>query len=143
MASIASISGKEMLKESNAQIVRNDQCPPPKFKEYPKIVMTGDISSALSLITPRVLMVHNEWSCYMCKITEIGDYELWAAYEKLCENGVLKDENKIVTNKGLTHALEFTKFFKVEWIKIVPSRVHDMKIWLEGGPIKINKEIIH
>lgn len=59
MASTASILGKEMLKESNAHIVKNDQCLPPKFTMYPNIVMTGDASSALSSIPQRVLMVHD------------------------------------------------------------------------------------
>ena len=34
------------------------------------------------------------------------------AYEKLCNNGVLKDEYKISFEKGLTHALGFPKCFK-------------------------------
>ena len=59
MASTTSVSGKEMVKERNVQIVRNNQCPPPKFKEYPNIVMIGNKSSALSSIPPRVLMVHD------------------------------------------------------------------------------------
>lgn len=40
------------------------------------------------------------------------------AYVKLCENEILKDEHKIVVEKGLTHALKFARNFKFEWIKI-------------------------
>ena len=61
----------------------------------------------------------------------------------MCENGVLRDKNKIVFEKWLTRALAFPNVFKVEWIKIVLIRVHDMKIWLEVGLVKIIKEIIH
>lgn len=31
----------------------------------------------------------------------------------------------------------------MEWIKVFLSHVHDMKLWLENGPIKITKKIIH
>ena len=61
----------------------------------------------------------------------------------MCDNGALKEKNILVAKKGLTHALAFPKVFKVEWIKIVLSRIHDMKLWLEKGPIKITKSIIH
>ena len=40
--------------------------------------------------------------------------EIRQAYEKICENGVLKDEYKIIERKGLTHALEFPTVFKTE-----------------------------
>ena len=33
--------------------------------------------------------------------------------------------------------------FKTEWIQIILSRIHDGSLWLEGGPIKITKRIIH
>ena len=33
--------------------------------------------------------------------------------------------------------------FKIDWIKIVLSRIHDGSLWLENGPIKISKGIIH
>ena len=56
---------------------------------------------------------------------------------------MLKEEFNIVENKGLTHALDFPTTFKIEWIKIVLSRIHNRCIWLEGGPIKINKRVIH
>lgn len=61
----------------------------------------------------------------------------------MCDNVNLRDETKIVSEKWLTHALAFLKVFKVEWINIVLSQVHDMKIWLEGGLVKINKAIIY
>ena len=64
-------------------------------------------------------------------------------YDKLCENGVLKEEFQIVERKGLTHALDFPTIFKVKWIRIVLSRIHDGCLWLEDGPIKISKRIIH
>ena len=79
----------------------------------------------------------------MCKIGEIGDLEIREVFAKLCENGILKDKYKIIKKKGLTCALAFLKVFKVELTKIVLSQVHDMKLWLKGGPVKINKETIH
>ena len=64
-------------------------------------------------------------------------------YNKICDNGVLKEELNIVEKKGLIHALDFPKVFKMEWIKLVLRKIHDGYIWLEGGPIKITKRIIY
>ena len=69
--------------------------------------------------------------------------EMRQAYDRLCENGVLREEFKIVERKGLTHALNFLMAFKIEWIKIVLNWIHDRCLWLEGGPIKITKRIVH
>ena len=69
--------------------------------------------------------------------------EMRQSYDRLCDNGVLKEEFNIVETKGLTHALDFHTTFKIEWIKIVLRRIHDGCIWLEGGPIKITKRVVH
>lgn len=75
------------LEVSNAQLVKNEACPPPKFKEYLEIAMKGDSSGALSSIQPRFIMSHDVRSCYMCKIGEISDFEMRAINERLCKNG--------------------------------------------------------
>ena len=49
----------------------------------------------------------------------------------------------MLRKKGLTRALDFPNVFKIEWIKIVFSEIHDGSLWLEGVPIKITKRIIH
>ena len=69
--------------------------------------------------------------------------EIRETYKKLCDNGVLNKEFNIVENKGLSCALYFPTVFKTEWIRLVLSRIHDGYLWLEGGPIKITKRIIH
>ena len=69
--------------------------------------------------------------------------EIKEAYDRLCVNRVLKDEYKIVEMKGLTRALEFPTIFKIEWKKIVLSRIHDGSLWLEDGLVKISKRIVH
>ena len=69
--------------------------------------------------------------------------EIRGAYNKLCENNVLKEEYNIVKKKNLTQALDFPNVFKIEWICIVLSQIHDSYLWLEGGSIKITKRIIH
>ena len=56
---------------------------------------------------------------------------------------VLKEEYNIVEKKGLTHALDFPTVFKIEWIRLVLRKIHDNCLWLEGGPMKITKRIIH
>ena len=88
-------------------------------------------------------MVQDVRRCYNYKIGAIGDMEIREYYDRLCENGVLKEEYKIVETKGLTRALEFPTVFKIEWIRLVLSRIHDGSLWLEDGPIKISKRIVH
>ena len=93
--------------------------PTPKCREDLNIALTGDSSRALSIISLRIVIVHDIILCYMCKIGYIGDLQFRIAYEKLCENGRLKDEHKVVAERGLTLALNFLKVFMVKWIKVV------------------------
>ena len=51
--------------------------------------------------------------------------EIRKGFDKLCVDGVLKDEYTIFETKGLTCALEFPTVVKMEWIKLVLSRIHD------------------
>ena len=87
-------------------------------------------------------MIQNVRCCYTCKVGRIGDMEIKVSFGKLCVDGVLKEENKIIERKGLTHCLYFPNVFKMEWIKILLSRIHDHSIWLENGLTKITKRII-
>ena len=43
----------------------------------------------------------------------------------------------------MTNALVYPTVFKTEWICIVLSQIHDGCLWLEIGPIKITKKILH
>ena len=88
-------------------------------------------------------MINDVRDCYTFKIGEVGDYELREAYDKLYENGALKDEFKISKSKGLNCALGFPQNFKIEWIIIILSHIHNGKMWLENGPVKITKLTIH
>lgn len=83
------------------------------------------------------------WTCYNCNIGAIGDLEIFQAYDKLCENQVLKEKFQIDEKKSLTHALVFPIGFKTEWTRIVLSRIHNGCLWLEGETIKITKRIVH
>lgn len=69
--------------------------------------------------------------------------ELRDAYSKLCDNEVLREDNKIVEQKALTCALDFPQMFKTKWIQIFLSYIYENYIWLEDGPIKITKRIIN
>ena len=77
------------------------------------------------MIPDKVVMVQDVRKCYNYKIGAVGDLEIFNAFDKLCENGKLKDEFSIVERKGLTKALVFPSIFKNEWIPIVLSRIHD------------------
>ena len=88
-------------------------------------------------------MVQDVRRCYNCKIGTVGDMEIREAYDKLCENGVLKEAYQIIEKKCLTRALDFPTMFKTYWIRIVLGKIHDGSLWLEDGPVKISKRIIH
>ena len=77
-------------------------------------------------------MVQDVHKCYNCKVGGIGDMEIREAYNKLCNNGVLKEEYNIVEKKGLTCALDFPTVFKMEWIRLFLIGIHDSYLWLEG-----------
>ena len=51
---------------------------------------------ALSLIPPKDIMIHDVKSCYMCTIGKVGDYRIREFYEKLYNEGILKDEFQII-----------------------------------------------
>lgn len=113
------VSRSEMKKDKNSQIIRNDHMPPPKFRNTLNIETPIDTIATLSSIPPRVLTIQDIRSCYQCKIKETRYFEIRNSYDKLCINKILKDEFKIIVDKGLMHALVFPKVFKNEWIKIV------------------------
>ena len=114
-----------------------------EFKAISKVAYKNDHVSALSMTPPKVIMIQDVRKCYNYKVGGVEDMELREAYDKLCDNGVLRVEFNIVEKKGLTCALDFPTTFKIEWIKIILSQIHVGCIWLEGGPIKIMKRIIH
>lgn len=133
MEASSSIGKSQGAEVSSIQFVRSDTCPQPKFHDFSEIAMKGDSMGVISLIPPKVIMIHYVWSLYMCKVGEAGDYEICEAYEKLCEEGILKEELKFIERKGFTHALEFPINFKIKWIKFVLRRIHNMKFWMHNG----------
>ena len=140
---MASSSKNPKGKESHeVQLVRNE-VKQPKFRPIPKVSYKNDPASVLSIIPSKVVMLQDVRKCYNCKIGAIGDLEIFQAYDKLCDNGILKDEFLVIEKKGLTNALVFPTVFKTEWIRIVLSQIHDGSSWLETGPIKITKRIVH
>ena len=94
------------------------------------------------MILDKVVMVQDVRKCYNCKIEAIGDIEIFNAFDKLCDNGILKDEFFIIEKNGLTRALVFPIIFKTKWIHIVLSRIHDQAFWLEQGLVKITKKMV-
>ena len=57
-------------------------------------------------------MIEDVRCWHTCKVGSIGDMEIKDLYGKLCVDGELKEENKIVEQKGLTCALDFPNVFK-------------------------------
>ena len=64
----------------------------PDFWPIPKVAYKNDPTRALFVIPPKVVMVQDVRRCYNYKIGSIGDMEMREAYDRLCENGVLKEE---------------------------------------------------
>ena len=110
----------EEKKVLNVQLI-NNEVTQPIFKAIPNISYKQDPFGTLAMILTNVIMVQDVRRCYNCKIGSIGDLEIREACDRLCENGVLKEEYKIVKRKGLTCALDFPTVFKTKWIRIVLS----------------------
>ena len=89
-SSSKNIEGKEVL---NVQLVSNE-VKKPIFKAIPNVTYKQYPSSALSMIPPNVLMVQDVRKYYNYKIGSIGDMEIREAYNRLCDNDVLKEEFK-------------------------------------------------
>ena len=114
-SSFKSAQGKEIHE---IQLVSNE-VKQPKFKPIPEVAYKNDPVGALSAIPNKVVMVQFVQKCQNCKIGVIGDLKFFNAFDKLCDNGILKDEFSIVEKKGLPKALVFPIVFKIEWIPIV------------------------
>ena len=61
------------------------------FKAIPKVSYKDDPEGTLSMILPKVVMIHNIWKCCNWKVWRIRDLELKKAYHRLCKNEKLKD----------------------------------------------------
>ena len=140
---MASSSQKASVKESFEVHLVSNEVKKPDFHPIPEVAYKNDPAGALSIIPPKVVMVQDMRKCYNCKIGAMGDMEINQSYEKLSENGILKEEYKIAERKGVTRALGYPTTFKTEWIRLVLSIIHDGSLWLEYVPIKISKRIIH
>lgn len=128
MTSSSIIEKGNASKVNDVQLIRNEAVKPPKFRAYLEIASKGDAFCALSSIPPRIIMIHDVRSCYICKIGETGDFEIRNVYDRLCIDGKLKDEHKHIVEARITRALDFPKFFKVEWIKIILMCAREMKL---------------
>ena len=71
-----------------------------EFKVNPKVAYKNDLVGPLSLIPSKVVMIQDVHKCYNCKVGSISHMELRDAYDKLCDNVVLKEEFSIVEKKG-------------------------------------------
>ena len=64
----------------------------PIFFPILEVACKNDLAGALSIIPPKIFMVQDIRRCCNWNIGAIVDMEMREAYEKLCENGVLKEE---------------------------------------------------
>lgn len=64
-------------------------------------------------------------------------------YRSLCDDkGILKEQYKIIADKGFHYAINFLDDFDNELVRFILSRIHDQFMWLDQ-PHKITKEAIH
>ena len=101
-------------KDSHELQLVSNEVKQPEFKPIPVVAYKNDPAGALSVIPDKVVMVQDIRKCYNCKIGAIGDLEIFNAFDKLCDKGILKDEFLVVEKKGLTNALVFPIVFKTE-----------------------------
>ena len=51
------------FKVSGNSLIHNEACKPPNFKAYLNIAIKGDTSGSLSLVPPRVILIHDVRCC--------------------------------------------------------------------------------
>ena len=122
---MASSSKTTKGKECHEFQLVNNEVKQPEFKPIPQLAYKNDLAGALLVILAKVVMVQDVRKCYNYKIGAIGDLEIFQAFDKLCDNVVLKDKFLVVEKKGLTNALFFPIVFKTKWIHIVLREIHD------------------
>ena len=118
---MVSASKTTKVKDSHEVQLVSNEVKQLEFKPIPEIAYKNDPTGALSVIPDKVFMVQDVRKLYNCKIGALGDLEIFNAFEKLCDKGILKDEFSIVQKKGLTNALVFPIVFKTKWIHMVLS----------------------
>ena len=110
-SSSKSAKGKEGIE---IQLV-NNEVKQPEIKPIPKVSYKNYPIGSLFIILDKVVMVQDVCKFYNCKVGAIGDLEISNAFDKLCDNGKLKEEFSIIEKKGLTKALTLPTVFKSEW----------------------------
>lgn len=97
-------------EDFDIQLVSN-KVKQPDFRPIPEVAYKNDPAGSLSIIPPKVVMVQDVRKCYNCKVGVVSDMEIQQAYDKLCENGVLKEEFQIV-ERGTNACLRFSYNFQ-------------------------------
>ena len=93
MASASRVAKDKEIHE--IQLV-NNEVKQPEFRPIPEVAYKNDPAGALSVIPEKVVMVQDVRRCYNCKVGAIGDLEIFNAYDKMCEDKILKDEFSII-----------------------------------------------
>src|SRR4029434_11259044 len=96
---------------------------------------------AQSQIPPKVLLINDIRTHFLCTVQEIGTLDMDTVFAELCVDGALKPEYKHLETKGLTHIPHMPRNFQVKWIRYILSRVHNGQLWLEQ-PVLITKKMI-
>ena len=90
---MASSSKNPKGKESHEVQLVSNKVKQLEFRPIPDVAYKNDPADVLfSVIPSKVVMVQDVRKCYNCKIGVIGDLEIFQAYEKLCDNGILKEK---------------------------------------------------
>ena len=87
---MASSSKNYKGKESHEVQLVSNEVKQPKFIPIPKVAQKNDPTDMLYIILHKVVMVQDVRKYYDYKIGAIGDLEIFQAYDKLCENGIMK-----------------------------------------------------
>ena len=96
---MASGSKSTQGKGSHENQLVSNEVKQPEFKPIPEVAYKNDPVGALSTIPNKVVMVQDVCKCYNCKIGAIGDLEIYNAFDKLCDKGILKNEFSIIDRR--------------------------------------------
>ena len=101
-------------KKDSEMLVRGSVWKTRDFKLVPTVIEALDSSSVESQIPLKVLLINDIQSHFKGTIQELGIFEIEAARNELCVDGVLKSKHKHLENKGLTHITHLPRSFQIK-----------------------------
>lgn len=116
----------------------------PKIKKEPVELAEIDNSLALSSVPDGVLHIENVKGYLGCKFETLGDADFSDDYRKLYNQDILVKPayGHLENNEIIKYSMKY-EFNDEECTKIILSKIHNGKFWMEDRVIDITADLIH